>query len=43
MLACTTFVTEEEALRLANDSEFGLGAAVISADEEVPCCSDCLK
>ncbi len=35
VLACTTFVTEEEALRLANDSEFGLGAAVISADEEV--------
>lgn len=35
VLAATTFVTEEEALRLANDSEFGLGAAVISADEEV--------
>jgi acyl-CoA reductase-like NAD-dependent aldehyde dehydrogenase len=36
VLACTTFVTEEEAVRLANDSEFGLGAAVISADDEVP-------
>jgi hypothetical protein len=31
--ACT-FRTEAEALQLANDTEFGLGAGVISADEE---------
>ena len=35
VLATTTFATEEEALHLANDHEFGLGAAVISADLEV--------
>ncbi|MEI2301489.1 aldehyde dehydrogenase family protein [Ensifer sp. MJa1] len=28
------FVTEEEAIRLANDSRFGLAAAVMSADDE---------
>ncbi len=35
VLAATTFSTEEEALALANESEFGLGAAVISADMKV--------
>ena len=35
VLAATTFSTEEEALALANESEFGLGAAVISADLQV--------
>ena len=35
VLAAATFSTEEEAIRLANESEFGLGAAVISADAEV--------
>lgn len=35
VLAATTFKTEEEAIQLANDSEFGLAGAVISADEEV--------
>lgn len=34
VLACTTFVTEAEAVRLANDHEFGLGGAVISDDVE---------
>ena len=29
-----TFTSEAEALRLANDSQFGLGGAVISADME---------
>ena len=42
VLAATTFRTEKEALAVANDSQFGLGAAVISADTEVrlalPCC-----
>jgi acyl-CoA reductase-like NAD-dependent aldehyde dehydrogenase len=33
VLAARTFASEEEAVRMANDSEFGLGAAVISADE----------
>lgn len=32
VLACTTFKTEGEALNLANDSEFGLAAAVFSKD-----------
>lgn len=31
--AVGTFSTEAEALQLANDSEFGLAGAVISADE----------
>ena len=35
VLAAMTFKTEEEAIQLANDSEFGLAGAVISADEEV--------
>lgn len=34
VLAACTFSSEEEAVRLANDSEFGLAAAVISADPE---------
>lgn len=33
VLAVATFNTEEEALQLANGSQFGLGGAVISADE----------
>ncbi|RUO98886.1 aldehyde dehydrogenase family protein [Hyphomicrobium sp.] len=32
VLAVSTFETEDEALRLANDSEFGLAAAVMSQD-----------
>ena len=35
VLAATTFQSEAEALSVANDSQFGLGAAVISADTEV--------
>ena len=35
VLAAMTFKTEEEAVQLANDSEFGLAGAVISADEQV--------
>ena len=35
VLAATTFSSEEEALALANECEFGLGAAVISADMQV--------
>ena len=35
VIAAATFRTEEEALAVANDSQFGLGAAVISADMEV--------
>jgi betaine-aldehyde dehydrogenase len=30
----STFSTEQQALALANDSEYGLGGAVISADAE---------
>jgi len=44
VLAAATFSTEEEALAVANDSQFGLGAAVISADMEVCIaltCFDC--
>eukprot|EP00873_Tetraselmis_striata_P021256 jgi/Tetstr1/441520/TSEL_029750.t1 len=33
VLACATFETEDEAIRLANDSVYGLAAAVISKDE----------
>src|SRR4051794_1529364 len=32
VLAVTTFNTEDEAVALANESEFGLAAAVMSAD-----------
>jgi betaine-aldehyde dehydrogenase len=32
VLACATFRTEEEAVAMANESEFGLAAAVISRD-----------
>jgi hypothetical protein len=32
--AVSTFSTEQQALALANDSEYGLGGAVISADAE---------
>lgn len=35
VLAVASFETEEEAVALANESEFGLAAAVISEDEEV--------
>jgi acyl-CoA reductase-like NAD-dependent aldehyde dehydrogenase len=34
VLAVLTFDTEEEALRLANDTNFGLAAAVITKDKE---------
>lgn len=34
LLAITTYKTEEEALALANDSEYGLSGGVWSADEE---------
>lgn len=34
VLAVTTFKTEDDAVRLANDSDFGLAAAVMSADME---------
>jgi betaine-aldehyde dehydrogenase len=34
VLAVSTFDTEDEAIKLANDSEFGLAAAVMSADHE---------
>jgi betaine-aldehyde dehydrogenase len=34
VLAVTTFDTEEEAVALANDSEFGLAAAVMSGDHK---------
>ena len=33
VLAVATFKTEEEAIRLANESHYGLGAAVISKDD----------
>ena len=35
VLAAATFASEEEAICLANDSEYGLAAAVISADAQV--------
>jgi betaine-aldehyde dehydrogenase len=34
VLVARTFQSEDEALRLANDSRFGLAAAVMSADRE---------
>lgn len=34
VLATTTFADEAEAVRVANQSEFGLGAAVVSADKQ---------
>ena len=43
VLAAATFSTEEEALAVANDSQFGLGAAVISADMEVSMASICMR
>lgn len=41
VLAAMTFKTEEEAVQLANDSEFGLAGAVISADEQVRIIAAC--
>ena len=35
VLAVASFSSEEEAVRIANTSEYGLGAAVISDDKEV--------
>ncbi|MBT0585174.1 aldehyde dehydrogenase family protein [Alteromonas oceanisediminis] len=35
VLTACTFSTEEEAVRIANDSEFGLGAAVLSQDPDL--------
>ena len=35
VLAVATFSSEEEAVKIANDSDYGLGAAVISADKAV--------
>ena len=40
VLATTTFSDEAEAVRIANKSEYGLGAAVISANKEVSRGSD---
>ena len=34
VLAVATFATEEEAVAIANDSEYGLGAAVICSDKQ---------
>ncbi|CAM6108451.1 unnamed protein product [Calypogeia fissa] len=34
VLTVTTFKTEEEAIKLANDTEYGLGGAVISKDDD---------
>jgi len=34
VLSVMTFKTEEEAIRLANDTSFGLGAAIMSKDED---------
>jgi len=34
VLSVMTFKTEEEALRLANNTTYGLGAAIMSADKE---------
>ena len=33
VLAVATFSSEEEAIRIANNSEYGLGAAVVSNDK----------
>lgn len=35
VLAVASFTDEAEAVRIANQSEYGLGAAVISADKQV--------
>ena len=42
VLASRTFKTEEEAVAIANDSEYGLAAAVISSDPERYAFSKCL-
>lgn len=39
VLATATFSDEAEAVRIANESEFGLGAAVVSADKQVCVCA----
>ncbi|KAK3265520.1 Betaine aldehyde dehydrogenase 2 [Cymbomonas tetramitiformis] len=44
VLAVKTFATEEEAIALANDTQYGLAAAVISADEaRLQSCTDALR
>ena len=39
VMGVTAFDTEEQAIVMANDTNFGLAAAVISKDEEVSSCS----